>query len=173
MKLQIGSSIAKGEYKQADWVNLDLFARKGVNVVGSGFELPFKADSFDEIHCIHVLEHLTRDKYPLMLREMARVIKPGCPVFVETPDFRGTVKRLTEAFEAQDTVALHVWTTSTYGKNEIPGMQHHWGFYEGLLRKAMREAGFDTTERIHGKENMISFHHRHEPILLVRGEKDD
>ena len=173
MKLQVGSSEARGIYKREEWINLDLqdVSDDGVNVIGTGLKLPFKANAFEEVHCIHVLEHLTRDKPPLMLREMHRVLQPGGNLYVEVPDFKETVENLSKAFNQNDVGAVHVWTTSLYGKSERFGMAHHWGFYEGLLRREFRHQGFTDVNRLVEKEDMISTHYKQEPILLVRGTK--
>ena len=168
MKLQIGSSEVRGIYKGADWINLDIVRQDGVNVIGSGVCLPFADSSIDEIHCIHVLEHVTRDKYPIMLKEMYRVLKPGASCFVETPDFKCTIDNLQGAFKRNDRHAIHVWTTSIYGKNERAGMAHHWGFFEGLLHLAMIDAGFLRPER---SRDYISSHYKQEPILLMKATK--
>jgi predicted SAM-dependent methyltransferase len=173
MKLQVGSSEVRGIYKRAEWINVDLqdVSNDGVNVLGSGLALPFKTGSFDEVHCIHVLEHLTRDKYPLMLSEMHRVLEPGGILFVETPDFKGTVDNLLAAFIGNDVEAIHIWTTSVYGKSEREGMAHHWGFYEGSLRRDFRKQGFKEVTRLTKVDDMISTHYKHEPVLLIRGTK--
>ena len=171
MKLNIGCSWPKGKYKLEEWINLDIIANERVNVQGSALKLPFETGSIEEIHCVHLLEHLTRDKYPLVIREMHRVLKEGGSCYVETPDFMGTVDKLYNSFKNQDTEAIHIWTTSTYGKSERVGMSHHWGFYEGLLRREMRHQGFETVVRLSEREEMISTHYRKEPILLVRGTK--
>ncbi len=172
MKLQVGSSEVVGRYKGSDWVNLDIEPHRGVDIIADASKhIPLDTNSVDEIHCVHVLEHVTRDRYPLMLREMNRVLKPGGWCYVEVPDFRATVDRLQSAFEQSDTEALHIWTTSVYGKNERAGMAHHWGFYEGLLRREMRHQGFILVDRVHEKEDMISSHYKQEPVLLVRGTK--
>ena len=89
MKLQVGSSDVRGRYKGAEWLNLDIEPHKGVDIVADASEhIPLETGSVDEIRCIHVLEHVTRDKYPLMLREMHRVLKPGGVLYVEVPDFK-------------------------------------------------------------------------------------
>jgi predicted SAM-dependent methyltransferase len=171
MKLQVGCSEVRGRYKNPDWINLDIISHAGVEVIGSGFELPFAEDSFEEIHCIHVLEHVTRDKYPVMLGEMYRVAQPDCPVYVETPDFKGVVRNLYKAFERGDYKDIHIWTTSTYGKNERAGMAHFMGFYDALLRKAFLKEGFSEVISLEGEENMISSHYKQEPVLLMKGVK--
>jgi predicted SAM-dependent methyltransferase len=174
MKLQVGCGdhkVAPAMYKRSEWVNVDIITVPGVNVKASGATLPFKDDVFEEVHCVHTLEHVTRDLYEPMLAEMYRVLKPGACLYVETPDFHGTVKRLMEAFTACDTRAIHVWTTSVYGKNERHGMAHHWGFHEALMLEEFRALGFAEVDRLVERKDMISPHWRQEPVLLVRGTK--
>lgn len=171
MKLNVGCSWPKGRYKQDEWINLDLIGNKRVNVRGNALALPFDVNSIDEVHCAHLLEHLRRDKYPEVLREMHRVVKPGGYVYVEVPDLRGTIDLLHQSFNLGDVYLIQRWTTSIYGKNEIDGMAHHWGFYEGLLRRDLRLCGFKDVVRLTKKEDMISEHWLQEPILLVRGTK--
>ncbi len=171
MKLNIGCSWPDAKYKAAEWINFDLKENERVNVKGDALQLPFKTGSIDEIHCIHLLEHLTRNKYPIVIREMHRVLKEGGSCYVETPDFKGTVENLYNSFKNQDTEAIHIWTTSAYGKSERDGMAHHWGFYEGLLRREMRRQGFISVVRLSEPKEMISSHYRQEPILLVKGTK--
>lgn len=171
-KLNIGSSIARGQYRETEWVNLDLKACKGVNVVASGFALPFLNDTFEEIHAVHVLEHLTRDKFPIMLKELARVVKPlSGAVYVEVPNFQKVVELLHSAYGVGDETGIHKWRTSIYGKTERAGMAHHFGFDEGTLLKYMVHAGFSMCERITKKEDMISEHYLQEPVLLIKARK--
>ena len=171
MKLQIGSGRVRGKYRHRPWINLDIGKFDDFNVLGSGLALPFATESIDEIHCVHVLEHVIRDKSPMMLAEMHRVLKPGGACYVEVPDFRATIQWLEASFRDGDVALIHNWITSIYGKNEIPGMAHHWGFYEGSLRRAFRLQGFNDVKRLSTKEEMISTHYQQEPILLVRGVK--
>jgi predicted SAM-dependent methyltransferase len=174
MKLQVGCGEVRGIYKRSEWVNIDLVKVSdddGMEVLGNATKLPFKTNTFEEIHCIHVLEHVTRDKYPVMIREMCRVMKPGGLCYIETPDFKGTIDNVVSAFANNDVDAIHIWTTSVYGKSEREGMSHHWGFYEGLLRRVMRQQGFTDVDRLIGTDNMISMHYKGEPVLLVRGTK--
>ncbi len=174
MKLQVGSGdhiIGPAMYKRPQWCNVDIITVPGINVKATGTALPFKDDVFEEVHCVHTLEHVTRNLYKPMLAEMYRVLKPGACLYVETPDFHGTIKNLMEAFASGDKRAIHIWTTSVYGKNERHGMAHHWGFYESMLCDEFRALGFAKVDRLVKKEDMISPHWRMEPVLLVRGVK--
>ena len=87
MKLNIGCGWAGGKYRQDQWIKFDLVKLKDtrINVQGDALQLPFKTNSIDEIHCVHLLEHLPRDQYPTVLREMHRVLKEGGSCYVETP----------------------------------------------------------------------------------------
>ena len=168
--LNIGASDPTGQYKREPWINFDIVKYSRVHLIGDAVSLPIKDNSINLIHCIHVLEHVTRDKYQPMLNEMYRVLKPGARAYVEVPDFRGVVMNLHNAIQEKDMRATHIWTTSIYGKNERSGMAHHWGFTQQLLQESMEKAGFNLEGR--GREiNMISGHYRQEPVLLMRGVK--
>jgi SAM-dependent methyltransferase len=54
-----------------------------VDVWGSADELPFADDSFDTIVSFHVLEHTNEP--PLVLAEMARVLRPGGALLLAVP----------------------------------------------------------------------------------------
>lgn len=171
MKLQIGSGRARGKYRGRAWINLDIGRFDDVNVMGTGTALPFADGSFDEVHCVHVLEHLPRDQYPIMLAEMNRVLAPDGVAYVEVPDIIATVHHLIVAWRDGDTKLVHNWITSIYGKSEIPGMSHHWGFYKETLTQAFHDVGFRQITRPATLEEMISTHYQQEPVLLIRGVK--
>ncbi|MCP4642290.1 MAG: methyltransferase domain-containing protein [bacterium] len=67
------------------YVNLDVVARPGVDVVHSMNDLPWPLpdSQFDEVRCIDILEHLP-DTLGVM-SEMWRVCKPGARVFLRVP----------------------------------------------------------------------------------------
>lgn len=171
MKLNVGCSWPGGKYRSDEWINMDIVENERVNLVGSVLDIPLDTNSIEEVHCVHLLEHMTRDKYPRAIAEMHRVLQPGGMLYVEVPDFLGVVQCLAAAFQNGDPDAIHVWTTATYGKNEREGMAHYWGFYEGLLRRAFRLQGFNDVTRLTTVKDMISTHYMQVPILLIRGTK--
>lgn len=169
MKLNIGASVPRGDYKRASiWVNTDIIRTRNMNVLGRWECLPFKDEAFDEIHAVHVLEHLRRDMPPLVLSESYRVLQKGCPIYVETPDFQETVRLLHHAFVHGDKRRIHIMTTSCYGKSERLGMEHYWGYTEDTLRSLLEGAGFHDVTR---QTEMISDHYGQEPVVLMRGVK--
>jgi SAM-dependent methyltransferase len=78
------------------YVNVDLFALPGVNVVANAEQLPFRGSLFQRIECDAVLEHVERPER--VMAEIERVLAPGgfahvvvpfCHPFHEYPrDFR-------------------------------------------------------------------------------------
>ena len=65
------------------YVNIDLFAVPGVDVVADAEMLPFPADRFERVECDAVLEHV-RDPGDVM-REIERVLAPGGYAHIVTP----------------------------------------------------------------------------------------
>jgi len=82
MKLNVGCGLDI----RTGWVNLDSHPLPGVDVVHdvTTAPWPFDENSFDEILCQNVLEHVD---YPKVLREIHRVLKPGGKVFATVPHF--------------------------------------------------------------------------------------
>ena len=64
-------------------VGLDIRPGKGVDVVGSVYELPFKDNKFDMVLCMVVMEHLEDPQKAI--KEMQRVLRVGGKILVSVP----------------------------------------------------------------------------------------
>jgi len=171
-KLNVGCNLPKGKYKnELGWVNMDICRYPRVKVQGSGTDLPFRDNSFNRIHCSHVIEHVIRNQYKQFLVEMYRVNTVGGEVYIEVPDLIGVAEDLVHAHKTGNLVKVHEWTTAIYGKSEVPGQAHHWGFTEELLGRVMMEVGYKNITRLTKPEDMISTHYRAVKVLTLRGEK--
>lgn len=172
INLNLGSSVARGVYKRSkNWINIDLCKYKGVNLRANLTYLPISNSSVNKIHCIHVLEHLTRNLIPIAIEEMSRVLVSGGTCFIEVPNFPVIVKKLVEAYRDNNQFMIHKWRTSIYGKTERPGMAHHFGFDKHILRKYMLDSGFRYVHFLKEESEMISNHYKQEPVLLAKGVK--
>lgn len=64
-------------------VGLDIRPGKGVDVVGSVYDLPFKDNEFEIVLCMVVMEHLEDPQKAIL--EMKRVLKSGGKILVSVP----------------------------------------------------------------------------------------
>ncbi len=54
-------------------------------IKGSATKLPFKASSFNGLHCAHVIEHLNPKEVYTALKEFSRVLKPNGILVIRSP----------------------------------------------------------------------------------------
>ncbi|HXJ89157.1 MAG TPA: methyltransferase domain-containing protein [Candidatus Binatia bacterium] len=81
--------IGCGQKKVRGAIGMDCVALPGVDVVHdlNTFPYPFAADSIDEIHAYHVLEHVP--DVMATMEELWRITKPGATVHIRVPHFSG------------------------------------------------------------------------------------
>lgn len=79
------------------WVNLDVAALSGVDVVHDIFRFPwpFRDQEFDEVYAAHVLEHIphalsgvSQDGFVAIMEELWRILKSGGRLRVRVPHYR-------------------------------------------------------------------------------------
>jgi ubiquinone/menaquinone biosynthesis C-methylase UbiE len=82
-KLNVGC----GKDIKNDYINIDFVKQPGVNVIHNlnKFPWPFKDNTFDEVYCSHVLEHVN-DLINVMA-EIRRISKPGARIIIRVPHF--------------------------------------------------------------------------------------
>lgn len=136
MKLNIGCGL---EYKKG-YINIDAFDRSVADQVMSALNLEFEDNSFTQVDCVHVLEHLGAGKSIYALAEVFRVLRPNGLFFLETPDLKSSFKSFLKGNEDQRKYVMN-WI---YGL-DMPGMSHKYGFPEELLERMLQESGFVDT----------------------------
>jgi SAM-dependent methyltransferase len=80
-------SVGCGRHTRPGWINLDMAALPGVDVVHDLDEIPLPLEdgAFDYVECIDILEHVK--DLPAVMRELHRVLAPGGRLRVEGPHF--------------------------------------------------------------------------------------
>jgi len=63
-------------------------------VHGNAKELPFPDRAFDAIVSVEMMEHVFRPDRPFVLREAARVIKPGGTIAISTPNAHSPIEQV-------------------------------------------------------------------------------
>lgn len=189
MKLNVGSGYPKGKYTEAGWLNIDSAPEGTIDIRGKGYECELRCVSvlempadwtneFEEVHCIHMLEHLNRNFRQQVVNELARVTKPGGKCYIEVPDLRMVIGFLNAAMMNGDTKMEHNLTTSLFGKQRYEGDAHHWGFTKRTLQELCENAKFSKVSvdssmymnpmpMVKASFVPISRHHMQEPVLLA------
>ena len=190
MKLNVGSSDTGGRYRSPEWINIDIvkFGTTNFEIGDPVKGLKYESDFFEEVHCIHVLEHIDRNDHNKFLKELHRVTKPDGVIYVEVPDFIRICsniielnKRIAENWEginAEVEERLRCETLSIYGKGRWEGDTHRWGFTAYSLWKTIEDSWFEPKEMIpagprnyYHKDKMVSSHYKQEPVILIKAIK--
>jgi len=188
MKLNIGASNPSGAYRGPEWINIDYSrhfrgTRRSRFALADGTMLPFRDSTFDEIHAIHVLEHVPRhltrngvnvDAHLAFVSEVGRVLTPNGVGFIEVPDFlAGCYIILSQAHQlvnakpedrARHLEEIRIRTVGVYGKGRHEGDFHRWGFTPWGMENL-----FTSAQLTYSRETeMISAHYKQEPVMLYR-----
>ena len=143
-----------GDFRGPEWreVRLDIDPGVRPDVVASITDMrAVPSASVDAVWSHHNIEHVFSHEVPIVLREFARVLKPGGEVLIATPDLQSVARaiaagRLEETLyraPAGNIAALDV----VYGmRAEIETgreyMAHRTGFTERTLSRRLSQAGF-------------------------------
>lgn len=102
-----------------------------VHVRGDALQLPFRDESFEIIHCAHLIEHIQRDEVIDFLREMRRTLRKNGYLYISSPD-AGRTREIKSEY----------WTFLTHHGGGTPGWRHEWEPTVKSLRALLVEAGF-------------------------------
>lgn len=133
-----------GRFPLAGFINVDQFEEVEPDLVADILDLPYEAETVDEIYAGHVLEHFDGDDGEKVLSYWHSLLVPGGRISISVPDFDVLVKRYAEN---PTTDALREMN-DTYiysGKQRSP---HLYAYSGALLMEVMREAGFADLERM-------------------------
>jgi SAM-dependent methyltransferase len=131
------------------YVNVDVVeARAGMkpDVVCDLHDLaPFDDSSADEILSVHVVEHFWRWEVRDVLREWARVLKPGARMVVECPNIKTACETFLQdpgRFSREDQNGQRtMWVFYGDPQWKDPLMIHRWGYTPESLQALLSEVG--------------------------------
>lgn len=106
----------------------------------------FRDETFDEIRCHHVLEHVRFEEAEQAIQEFWRILKPGGQLDIETPD----VLRVIDAWNRDelDLQGLNQWLYGEHLPNHEPGDTHKTGWSKGSLWNLLAANGdFDLVDQ--------------------------
>lgn len=75
--------VGGGPVRDFSSTNLNIGPWPNVEIIADAHALPYANESVDHVSCLAVLEHLSRPD--IAMQEMARVLKPGGYILLETP----------------------------------------------------------------------------------------
>ncbi len=90
---------------------------------------------FDYVRCYQTLEHFSFEEARMVLKELARILKPGGELHLSVPDVVETIKKI-EAGSVQP----KSWY-ALYGRGDAPWNFHKSGYDVNLLNKWLGEEG--------------------------------
>lgn len=123
MKKKVGIDVDEAELAKAKALGITTI-KHDLNA-----PIPIGPESFDNIICIEVLEHIFN--FQNVLNEAYRILRPGGTFVVGVP-YHGTLKNLAVALTAFE----HHYVDTLHVKFYTPSR----------LRRALKEAGFDIAE---------------------------
>src|ERR1700677_656031 len=152
-------------YATDEWreVRMDRGTHLNVDLPASPDSIPAADDSFDRVYCAHTLEHVPAHDVVPSLKELARVLKPGCILRVIVPDI-AAVARLVAYYDLDSTlyhspagpvtIGDVLWGFADWIAHGKPLYAHRTGFSRRTLAKALQSAGL---EKILVEEKITTF----------------
>jgi predicted SAM-dependent methyltransferase len=82
-----------GRIRLPGYVNVDIMSDKAADALADLRQLPFGTGAVDLVYSCAAIEHFGRREWVDVLREWARVLKPGGLLRLSTADFEAAIAR--------------------------------------------------------------------------------
>lgn len=133
-----------GMYQMPGFINVDDRESVKPDLWADAMDLPYEAESVDEIYCGHMLEHLTWEEGQRALKHWLSILKPGGEIRVVVPNFDVLARRYLDNPTPAEMKRLNDYEMYSY----VQESQHKYFYSAELLRFAMITAGFINVERM-------------------------
>ena len=142
IKLDIGSGSPGWQQTPVeDWLHLDGEPCEHVEIVTDFATIPLPDKSVDEIFIGDVIEHVPMWRYPEVLSEWNRVLKPNAVIRGRCPNVDRAMKDY-----ANGSLSLRDALLSIYGWGDRPNQQHYQGFTKETLKQLLLEYGIEIND---------------------------
>lgn len=134
-KLHLGS----GKHPWPGYINIDQDER--ADEIGDVTALDYADNSVDEIHAVHLFEHLNRMQAPKVLSDWHRVLKPGGKLVLELPCMEKIAQMIVDG---ETRVGFTLF--GIFGDIRLPNplMRHQWCYTSTELADLMKQTGFEV-----------------------------
>lgn len=139
LKINLGC----GNDVKESFINIDLFSKDPRVVYGDIRKLDFHTGSVDYILASDVLEHFSHREVDSLLKEWARVLKPGGTIEIRCPNLRLQLQAYLRGDWNADIASYMI-----FGGQTNPGDYHCIGFDEISIRNHLALAGLEIFDYV-------------------------
>ena len=137
LKLNVGC----GRNYKKGYINIDAFDNTIADQMMTVESMDFEDNTFSQVDCIQVLEHLGAARSIYALAEIYRVMSPEGILLLQTPDLVNSFKSFIKGNEDRRRLIMN-WIFGL----DSPGLFHRYGFPAELLQLVLHESGFEQIE---------------------------
>lgn len=145
IKLHLGC----GKIRLPGYVNVDILQSPAVDRIADLRQLPWEDASVDLVYSCAAIEHFGRREWVGVLKEWARVLKPGGMLRLSTADFEAAIARYHDAHNMQELLGLLI------GGQKDDYDWHGMIFDFDTLKAGLEEAGFRDVRRYDWRQTEI------------------
>ncbi len=145
IKLHLGC----GRIRLPGYINVDIQDGPAVDRVADLRALPWDDASVDMVYSCAAIEHLGRHEWVGVLKEWARVLKPGGLLRLSTADFEAAVEQYRQAHDLNELLGLLV------GGQKDDYDWHGMIFDFAILKAGIEAAGFRDVRRYDWKQTEL------------------
>jgi len=139
-----------GPTPKPDYYNVDIRPFEGVDLVADIRTLKFPDETFTEIHCKDMIEHISFAEAKQLLRNCHGWLKPKGVLLLHTQNMQFLGARIAETENYDDPFHFEVlrWIYGTGGEGDTnhPNGFHKWGYSRQSLSKILIGIGFRILE---------------------------
>jgi len=133
-------NLGAGHIALPGYLNVDSRDLDHIDVVASVDELPFEAESIQEIYSAHLLEHFPLEELrKVLLPYWISLLRPGGILVAVVPDMETMIAEC-----AAGRMSFDDFREVTYGAQEYEGDFHFNGFSQESLIRLFEEAGLSA-----------------------------